>query len=187
MQVVPNHVPSPRLLSSAVIDQHRSSAANAKGAKLARGGFWSGNGFAIFVGIALGALFVCGVSTFLITRHAASEEVAPARLVPINSTPAPIADKAPRAPEQAPASSYANVDVPLDALRITSISLGHPRLAVINRQQVAEGDWLYVTVGSSQVRARLRVISIADGQVQLTLGKRVLTVPLHQLKLKAAR
>lgn len=186
MRILPPSTPSPRLLSTAAADYRSRNHAVSK-AKLGRSSFWSGNGFAIFAGIGLGALLICGVSTVLITRHAALDRVAPARLVPTAPVTAVAVSKPVPAPSSTVAASASAAELPGNALRVTSISLGHPRLAVINRQQVTEGDWIYVDNGSSRVRLRLRVIRIADGQVELTLGNRVLAVPLGQMKLKSAR
>lgn len=187
MRVLPPSTPSPRLLSTAAAE-HRSASRGDSTAKLSRTSFWSGNGFAIFAGIGLGGLLICGVSTMLITRHAAVEQVAPARLVPIAPvTPVVVRRPAATAHSALPSATAApEPELPADALRVSSIALGHPRLAVINRQEVTEGDWVYVDSGSSHLRLRLRVIRIADGRVELTLGRRVIAVPLAQMKVKAA-
>lgn len=182
MRVVPHSTPAPRLLSTAAAD-YRSRGSNGSNARLARSSFWSGNGFAIFVGIALGGLLICGVSTAFITRHASVEQVAPARLVAKSAVTATVLRK----PESTAATATPEPAVAADAVHVTSIALGHPRLAVINRQEVTEGDWVYVDTGASRVRMRLRVIKIADGRVELTLGKRVVAVPLAEMKVKPAR
>lgn len=188
MRVAPPISRSPRLLETAAAEW-RASAEAVSGAKLARSSFLGSNGFAIFAGVALGALLICGVSTVLITRHAADEQVAPARLVPIAPvTPSALPEPAATPQSAVPAATaIPEPELPADALRVTSIALGHPRLAVINRQEVTEGDWVYVDTGACRVRLRLRVIRIADGRVELTLGRRVVAVPLAQMKVKSAR
>lgn len=188
MRLLPPSTPSPRLLSTAAAE-YRSRADGKSNAKLSRSSFWSGNGFAIFVGLGLGGLLVCGVSTVLITRHSSIDQVAPARLVPVAPIKSTILPAAPVAAASASAApkTTPEPEVAAETIHVTSIALGHPRLAVINRQEVTEGDWVYVDTGSSHLRLRLRVIKIADGQVELTLGRRVIAVPLAQMKLKPAR
>lgn len=56
------------------------------------------------------------------------------------------------------------------ALRISSIALGDPRLAVINGKLVGEGEALSLKVGDSTVT--LHVVKIGEGEVTLTDGSR---------------
>jgi hypothetical protein len=76
----------------------------------------------------------------------------------------------------APSSNSAGTPQPLvvsfgpEMLQITAISLGHPRLAVINGRTVAEGDTIVVHGPTHSVAVSLRVTEIADGYVDLFDG-----------------
>lgn len=176
MQIAPNETPGSRLLVTGAAE-HWSAA-----------GSWTGNAFAIFAGCSLGLLLLCAASTFVITRHTpAPLEEAP-RMIPITTK---IAAKSPR-----PVGSTAigetiakptpvTVQLTPEMFKVTAISLGHPRFAVINRQQVAEGEWIEVATPTAKVGVKLRDIKIADGNIELAVGEHVLTVPLEQLKLKS--
>lgn len=63
-------------------------------------------------------------------------------------------------------------------VQVTAISLGHPRLAVINGHQVAEGDSFALHITPASVVVRLRVLKIVDGRIDLTDGQQVLSVRL---------
>lgn len=63
-------------------------------------------------------------------------------------------------------------------VRISSISLGHPRLAVINDETVAEGDNVTVQTPDSSVAVTLRVTKIGDGWIDFTDGKQMFSAKL---------
>jgi hypothetical protein len=63
-------------------------------------------------------------------------------------------------------------------LQVTSISLGHPRLAVINGRQVAEGEFVIIHTPTRSVAVSLRVLEISDRQVTLTDGTQTITAHL---------
>jgi hypothetical protein len=68
-----------------------------------------------------------------------------------------------------------------EMIRVTAIALGHPRLAVINGDTVAEGDNVRLKVPNGPISLTLRVVRIADGWIDLTDGKQMfsarLTIP----------
>jgi hypothetical protein len=63
-------------------------------------------------------------------------------------------------------------------IQVSTIALGHPRLAVINGKQVAEGDTITVHTPTRSVAMTLRVIDIADRKVKLSDGKQIITAHL---------
>jgi hypothetical protein len=73
------------------------------------------------------------------------------------------------------------VKISSDMVHVTAISLGQTRLAIINGKQLAEGNELVTPA------ARLRIVKISDGQVQLSSGTQVLTAPLETSKPKAPK
>jgi hypothetical protein len=187
MEIIPNETPTPRLLVTAVADRWSSVAAGPHATGKLQRGAWTGNAFAIFAGCSIGLLLLCGASTFVITHHTpAPEEIGSPRLIPV--TPPKAAVKlipaAVSLASEGPAKSTpVTVQITPEHFRVTAISLGHPRLAVINRQQVAEGDWIEVATTAGRVGVKLQIIKIADGNIELTVGEHVITVPLERLKL----
>lgn len=108
-------------------------------ARLKRGGFFSGSGIAIFIGLGIAAVLI----TVLTTHYGGAASTAHPRdlrqvqsIVPAKQTPVP-------SPPEVDAAAL-RIALSPELFRVTAISLGHPRLAVINRQQVAEGDWINV-------------------------------------------
>jgi hypothetical protein len=67
-----------------------------------------------------------------------------------------------------------------DMVQVTSIALGHPRLAVINGKQVAEGDRITVHTPTRSIAITLRVLEISDRQVRLSDGTQVITAHLSR-------
>jgi hypothetical protein len=70
------------------------------------------------------------------------------------------------------------VQLSADLVQVTSIALGHPRLAVINGKQVAEGDSIVVHTPTRSIAVTLRVLDISDRQVTLSDGIQVITAHL---------
>ena len=71
--------------------------------------------------------------------------------------------------------------ISLEEVHVTAISLGHPRLAIINGKQRGEGDEI---VASS---TRLRITKISDGEVELSSGAQVITARLELPKQPAPK
>ena len=59
-----------------------------------------------------------------------------------------------------------------DAIHVTAISLGQPRLAIVNGKQLGEGDEVVAEA------TRLRIVKISDGEVELTGGAQVVMARL---------
>jgi hypothetical protein len=79
-----------------------------------------------------------------------------------------------------PSSSPAPIVVQLnnDLIQVTSIALGHPRLAVVNGKRVGEGDYITVHTPVRSIAITLRVLEISDRQVKLSDGTQTITVHL---------
>jgi hypothetical protein len=58
-------------------------------------------------------------------------------------------------------------------LHLTAISLGKPRLAIINGQQLGEGDLVKSAAG------KLRISKISDGEIELSDGTQTITAYLE--------
>ena len=70
------------------------------------------------------------------------------------------------------------VQLDADAVQVTAIALGHPRLAVINGTPVAEGERFVVHTPKHSVALTLRVLKISDGVVELSDGQHVIAARL---------
>jgi len=79
-------------------------------------------------------------------------------------------------PTKAPAPIVIQLDS--NVVRVTSIALGDPRVAVINGKQVAEGDTINVHTPVRSVTVTLGVVEIADRRVQLSDGTEIITAHL---------
>jgi len=73
------------------------------------------------------------------------------------------------------------IQLSADMVRVSAISLGHPRLAVINGKTVTEGDDVVLQAPGSAVALILRIAKIGDGSIQLSDGKNLynaqITIP----------
>lgn len=170
MRIVSKSPPTPRLLYTVAADPGATKSLSEsprgnfslKGASL-----FSGNGRAIFIGIAVGAsLFsIIGVVYVRHQAHTRQQEAA----------------------SRAEASATQNVSpspaaiVPVDAtqIQVSAISLGEPRLAIVNGQQVTEGDRITVPTQPGAGRVTLRVVKISDGRIELSNGPQVISARLN--------
>lgn len=167
MRIVSQKTPAPRLLSSVVPEMRErppetvSVQSRLKGASL-----FSGNGRAIFIGIALGAVLLSMISVLYVRRQAARERAEAERPFLAVSTqsisrPEPIV-----------------VKISADLIHVSAISMGHPRMARINGRLVGEGEQVTVQTADASVTVSLRVVKIADGQIQLSDGTQLITARL---------
>lgn len=177
MRLLSTTTPAPRLLNTVAPEVREGGASTEDSglrARLKSGAFFSGNGPAIFVGIFLGAVVLLTIGFIYERRQAAKENEEAARKLmmvtatSVSSSPQTVATPAPLI-----------VQISLDLLHVTAISLGHPRLAVINGQQVAEGDRIMVHTPTTSVAVSLLVVKIADGRIDLSDGLHVMTARLE--------
>lgn len=69
------------------------------------------------------------------------------------------------------------VKISPEAIHVTAISLGQPRLAIVNGKQLGEGDEVVAEA------ARLRIVKISDGEVEFSSGAQVVLARLAPPKL----
>jgi len=168
MRLVSQQTPTPRLLSTVVPElrekppERISMRSRLKGVSL-----FSGNGRAIFLGIVLGAALLCTVGILYARyqaarRHAEEER----RLLAVSthsiSAPQPIV-----------------IQISADLIHVTAISLGRPRLAIINGQQFGEGEQITIPTPSANVIVTLRVVKISDGRIELSDGTQTIGARLE--------
>ncbi len=171
MHVVPHQEPSPRLLSTAALAVENRDGRSGKGSKarLQREGMFTGNGRAIFVGLALGALLISATAFLANHHHAFDSELAAMRKFFAVRTRTVVT------PSHPAGAKRVAVDLSAASLRVTAIALGHPRMAIINGKEIVEGDSLTVQSRDAGVSVTLKVLKIADGEIDLTDGSQIVT------------
>jgi hypothetical protein len=177
MHLLPLSGPAPRLLNSVVPESRQgSSPADASDlrSRLRGASIFSGNGRAIFLGILLGAAALSAIG-FLYSRHRASVQYEEARRKLLNVSTQSLSTS--RQAQVTPAPIM--VQIRADLLHVTAISLGHPRMAIVNGQQVAEGELVTLHTPTAYVALSLKVLAIGDGRVELTDGTQVITTRLE--------
>ena len=121
----------------------------------------------------LGALAICAAG-YVFTRQSDAEEDLGAvrRFLAVRTRSV---STGPNLSDSPPAVA---VQISPKLLRVTAIALGHPRLAVINGQELTEGDSLTVQAPDAAVAVTLRVLKIRDGLIELANGSQIVTVRL---------
>jgi hypothetical protein len=175
--------PAPRLLNTVAPELREGAATEKSGLRVRLKGaaLFSGNGRAIFVGIILGAIALSIIGFLYERRQTAKQnEEAARKLMMVTATS--VSSSAQTVATPAPIV----VQISLDQIHVTAISLGHPRLAVVNGQQVAEGDRIAIHAPTPSVTVSLLVIKIADGRIDLSDGLHVITARLEARGLTGA-
>jgi hypothetical protein len=181
MQIIPNTRSQPRLTNSIEVPlSPRGEGDEASlNAHLKRTGFIVGNGRAIFVGLAISAIIMSAMG-LLGSRYSRTQAAPEPKLLAVETNA--VSGAAHRAELPTPVM----VQVTEDMLRVSAISLGQPRLAVINGAQVAEGDFIAVhSPVARSVVVNLRVLHIGDGRIELTDGTQRIQAHLAVARLKA--
>ena len=174
MQVIPNVKPSPRLLTSVAAEVRGGpqSLSKASGHKLKRSRSL-GNGRAIFLGLLLGVMAVSGVAYLWQSPESTEHHMASVRrfiAVRTQKVSTPVA--------RSENTASVIVQIHPSMLRVTAIALGHPRLAIINGEEVTEGDSITLKTRGGGTSVTLRVVNIVEGRIELTDGTHVVTAPL---------
>ena len=176
VDLVPNKFEQPRLLTTAALEVPKtSSAADPKSKyKLKGASLFSGNGRAIFIGILLGGLVISG-GGFVFSRHQARQGDLDdtRRFLSVRTRTVTAAHDVSAPPEPLV------VQISPELVRVTAIALGHPRLALINGQEVTEGDTVTVRPPNTSVTVALRVVRIAEGAIDLTDGSQTVRARLR--------
>lgn len=154
MRIIWKSSPSPRLLNTVASDVVGNKAElPARRFSLKSASLFSGNGRAIFVGLVVGAaiLSILGIAY---TRHQSSNT--------------PSVD-----------SAGPSALILASQIHVSAISLGKPRLAIVNGKQVTEGESIIISTPDQPTAVRLRVVKIADSRVDLSTGTQVITARLE--------
>ena len=168
MRVLSRKTPAPRLLSSVVPEvRERPAEPVSMKSRLQGASLFSGNGRAIFIGIVLGAVILSTISVVYVRRQATRSRAQDERKLLAVST------------HSISPSEPIVVKISADQIHVSAISLGHPRLAIINGRQVGEGEQITIHTPAASVAVSLRVMKISDGQIQLSDGTQLITARLE--------
>ena len=155
MDIVPSNVPAPRLLVEIAPEPEQELVRP----RASRFGRWSF--LAVVPCIALGLAALKLHDRYLAYRERERE----LRLLQV-STRNLAAGAHPSETPQPMTIQYSS-----EMIQVTAIALGHPRLAVINGRTVGEGDSVILHTPVHSVAISLRVVTIADGYVDLCDGQ----------------
>lgn len=162
MRIISKSSPPPRLLNTVASDVAKNQAERPTGKfSLKSASLFSGNGRAIFVGIVVGAAIIA-ILGVTYTRHQSHKRQREA-----GASPAAITTPGPSAL------------LLTSQIQVSAISLGEPRLAIVNGKQVMEGESITVSIPDQLATVKLRVVKIADGQIDLSDGTQVITARLE--------
>jgi hypothetical protein len=170
MRLLSKQIPEPRLLSTVVPDLREKPPERASmRSRIKSASLFSGNGRAIFLGIVLGAALLCTVGVLYVRQQTARRHAEEARRLLAVSThsispPQPIV-----------------IQISADLIHVSAISLGHPRLAIINGQLLGEGDQITIHTPSASIAVTLRVLKISDGRIELSDGTQTISARLEVL------
>lgn len=168
MRLVSQKTPSPRLLITVVPEvREKPVERGSVRSRLKSVSLFSGNGRAIFLGIVLGAAVLTMISVLYVRRTAARRHAEEQRqLLPVST---------PRL--STPATTV--VKISADLIRVSAISMGHPRLAIINGQLVTEGEKITIQAPAASGAVSLQVVKISDGQIELSDGLQIIKARLE--------
>jgi hypothetical protein len=182
VNILPNPETAPLRLSSAVLEHKRPASAvlpPVSSGQLKKSGLFRGNGVAIFIGLAIAGVALGGISKFLSWREAQLRgDGTPPRLLEVQTKHISADRDAIVAPEPVV------VEIKPEHINVTAISLGHPRMAVINGRTVSEGDFLTFRGPAANVTIRLLVKRIGDGQIELVHAGQIIIARIGLPKTK---
>ena len=168
MRLISKVLPTPRLLSTVVPDMRvKPPERVSMRSRIKSVSLFTGNGRAIFLGLIAGAVLICAIGVLYRRHEAARQHTEEQRKLLAVSTqsisrPEPIVIK-----------------ISADLIHVSAISLGHPRLAIINGRSVAEGEFITIHSPTANVAVTLRVLKISDGRIDLSDGAQVITARLE--------
>jgi hypothetical protein len=175
MDIISNASPQVRLLTSAALDVVENSSSDEESTFALKGsGIFSGKGRWIFIGILLGALIISAAG-LLFSRHEQSRWRPPPPVPKLFSV---TTRNISSSPNSSATPGPVLIQIRPESLRVTAISLGHPRLAIINGTQLSEGDYLTVHTAGAAIVVRLKVLKIADGRIDLQNGTQLICARL---------
>lgn len=165
MKLLPNEMPRPRLLTSIEAPPPPERPTSQRPTRDSAAGFFRNYRTAFLVGTLVSSFLILAATYFLYGRGAIGTEAYFVRRLFTVATHTLSSGSHPSRPP-APVTVQLNADI----VQVTGIALGHPRLAMINGKQVAEGDTITVHTPIRSITVTLRVLRIADREVELSDG-----------------
>ena len=160
--MVPHDAPAPRLLKTAL---ERREHLPESGPGPTTGSSFSGKDRAVFAAIVLGAILLFGFLYIHLRQrtvvHPASE------------------DRRPPAVSTSIVASEPISNISADQIHVSAISLGDPRMAIINGQLVGEGETITLHPAGASAAVSLRLRRISDGEIELSDGAQVIKARLE--------
>jgi hypothetical protein len=171
MRLVPHDTPAPHLLKTALEQRERPPEGDRAGPALTASSNFSGRDRAVFAAIVLGAILLCFM-TFIHWRqrtavHPARQDARIPTIPAVPAVSAPIVAAEP------------NGKINADLIHVSAISLGDPRIAIINGRLVGEGEKIILHPPGTPVPVSLRLKKISDGEVELSDGVQVIKARLE--------
>jgi hypothetical protein len=165
MRIVLPATPAPHLLKPASEQQERPPEEDQAESGLTTDSSFSGKDRAIFAAIILGAILLCTVAVIHWRQRTAGHPAKDDGKRPAVSTPSPAAKPI--------------VKTSADLIHVSAISLGDPRMAIINGRLVGEGEKITLHPTGATAALTLRVRKIFDGEVELSDGAQVIKARLE--------
>ena len=170
---MPNQIPPERLICSMDAQESTSTEVASDSPFVLKGaGMMSGNGRWVFVGVIVGAMLL-SVGGIIFSRHSNEEGERFSFPTFIKARTHHLAE-----PGSAEPPAPIVIELTADMVRVSAISLGHPRLAVINGKTVTEGDSVTLQAPNASIALVLRVVKIGDGSIDLSDGKKMFSAQL---------
>jgi hypothetical protein len=166
MRIVLPATPAPHLLKTALEQQERPREEDHAEPGLTTDSSFSGKDRAIFAAIILGAILLCTVAV-IHWRQRTATQPAPRKDPEAPSVSTPIVAAAP------------NGKIIADQIHVSAISLGDPRMAIINGRLVGEGEQITLHPPGATAAVTLQVRKIFDGEVELGDGAQVIKARLE--------
>jgi hypothetical protein len=174
MKLAPPSAPRPRLLSDITAEDWPEVPAAARSVFRI-----SLSARAVFIGLSVGLLLLLCAAGHLYNQHQRAIGAQPFSLIQFVRTLTKFVSSSER-DLISHTSAVENFDPTV--IHVSAIALGQPRMAVINGQSVAEGEYVRVRTENPDAPVLLRVLKIADRQVVLSDGVRTLTADFGVLR-----
>jgi hypothetical protein len=165
MRIVSHTTPAPQLLKTALEQRERPPEGEQAGSDPTTDSSFSGKDRAIFAAVVLGAVLLCVLAIIHWRQKTAAHPVRNDVKLPAVST---------RSVSEAPVVKTAAYQI-----HVSAISLGNPRMAIINGLLVGEGEQITLHPPAAPVAVTLQVRKISDGEIELSDGVQVIKARLE--------
>jgi hypothetical protein len=165
MRLVPHATPPPRLLKTALEQPERPPGGGQAESDLTTDSGFSGTDRAIFTAIVLGAVLLCTIAIIHWRQRTPVQRAKDDGKLSAVSTPI-VTDKP-------------TATISADLIHVSAISLGNPRMAIINGRLVGEGEQITLRPPGAPVAVSLRLRKISDGEIELSDRSQIIKARLE--------